>query len=384
MSSPQQDHARAEIERLIETYNSLDPATRADLTEASVVTQFIEPLLRALGWPIEDPGRYKKELQTQVGRPDLTLIPESGGTIFVEAKRFGVIQELREARRTITGVITPGQLALPGMAADRTPRSSRRSTTPSRTAPRGPFSPTSRRLRLFNARRDWLVLSFERPAGLSGRVRSAVAVGLRRTSSTAAGPAERPASTARRRHRLSGLHQRMARAAGAGYHLSTPARTAGPSSARRPRSTCPSCATVVQRFLDRLVVVRFAEDHIVIKPGSSWGCRGQPRRQLRCALRLLAQRGHPALLPALRRDPQLGPVRVRPVLDEQVEFGEDVMLPLIGRLYEARYRSMPADIMGNTYEQYLGKALVLDQRQRRPRATTSKRARSRAATTPRR
>src|SRR6185369_4559757 len=31
---------------------------------------------------------------------------------------------------------------------------------------------------------------------------------------------------------------------------------------------------------------------------------------------------------------------------------------LMTRLYEARYRSMPADIMGNTYEQYLGKTLV--------------------------
>ena len=40
-------------------------------------------------------------------------------------------------------------------------------------------------------------------------------------------------------------------------------------------------------------------------------------------------------------------------------FSDDALLPLMEKLYEARYRAMPADILGNTYEQYLGKALVV-------------------------
>ena len=56
----------------------------------------------------------------QVGRPDMMLTPEKGGTIFVEAKRFGIIKELEEARKTVRGILTPGQLSLPGMAVDRT------------------------------------------------------------------------------------------------------------------------------------------------------------------------------------------------------------------------------------------------------------------------
>jgi hypothetical protein len=39
----------------------------------------------------------------------------------VEAKKFGVIKELEQARYTIAGTITPGQMALPGMTVDRTP-----------------------------------------------------------------------------------------------------------------------------------------------------------------------------------------------------------------------------------------------------------------------
>jgi hypothetical protein len=38
---------------------------------------------------------------------------------------------------------------------------------------------------------------------------------------------------------------------------------------------------------------------------------------------------------------------------------DEVLSGLVQKLYEARYRALSADIMGNTYEQYLGKALVL-------------------------
>ncbi|MBN1284134.1 MAG: N-6 DNA methylase, partial [Anaerolineae bacterium] len=47
-----------------------------------------------------------------------------------------------------------------------------------------------------------------------------------------------------------------------------------------------------------------------------------------------------------------------PDMTDRTSFGDDVLMPLIEKLYEARYRSMPADIIGNTYEQYLGKILV--------------------------
>jgi len=114
--------ARQQTETLIQSYNTLDAGERKTMTEASVVRQFVDPLLKALGWPIEDPKRYKYELYTEAGRPDITLLPEGGAPLYVEAKRFGLISELKEARRTITGIVTPGQLALPGMAVDRTPQ----------------------------------------------------------------------------------------------------------------------------------------------------------------------------------------------------------------------------------------------------------------------
>jgi len=161
---PTEAEARQALQKLLDDYHHLSPDDRAQMSEASVVRQFIDRLLRdVLGWPIEDPARYKYELTTQAGRPDITLIPESGGTIFLEAKRFGVIKELKEARTTIAGVITPGQLALPGMAVDRTEEEQQAINYAFANNGTWAILTNFEKLRLFNARRDWLVLSFENP-----------------------------------------------------------------------------------------------------------------------------------------------------------------------------------------------------------------------------
>ena len=115
-----QDQARVRIQALVNQYRSLTDSQRQQMTEASVVHQYLDPFLEALGWPIRDHKRFKYELNTQAGRPDMVLLPEQGGVLFIEAKRFGAIQELAQSRKTIAGIVTPGQLALPGMASDRT------------------------------------------------------------------------------------------------------------------------------------------------------------------------------------------------------------------------------------------------------------------------
>ena len=195
---PTEAEARRNLEALIQKYDQMSPEDRAQMTEASVVRQFIDLLLRdVLGWPIEDPARYKYELATQAGRPDITLIPESGGTIFVEAKRFGVIKELAEARQTIAGVITPGQMALPGMAVDRTEEEQQAINYAFANGGTWAILTNFEKLRLFNARRDWLVLSFERPGSIPARVRAALAACLSQHPQWQPGPAEQPALHAR-------------------------------------------------------------------------------------------------------------------------------------------------------------------------------------------
>ena len=113
---------------------------------------------------------------------------------------------------------------------------------------------------------------------------------------------------------------------------------------------------VVQRFLDRLVVVRFAEDHLVIPPDTL--------RQF-----YIVRQANDYYTPELgvflrdffmRFDARHNSALFARSEVDDAAFSDDVLLPLIEELYAARYRAMPADVMGNTYEQYLGKTLVAD------------------------
>jgi hypothetical protein len=349
-----ENQARQALQRLLDDYRALSPEARAEMTEASVVRQFIDRLLRdVLGWPIEDPARYKYELATQAGRPDITLIPESGGTIFLEAKRLGVIKELEEARKTIAGVITPGQLALPGMAVDRTEEEQQAINYAFANGGTWAILTNFEKLRLFNARRDWLMLSFERPAAYLDEFEQLWQLAY-------------PNILNGSLDRLS--NQRYTRDVDTEYlafinHWRE--RLAQDIVERREHNPwafhedgsidLPVLRAVVQRFLDRLVIVRFAEDHLVITPGT-----------LRQYYDLCLSNPYTFSMDEFldrffrRFDDAHDSGLFAEGLVDRASFSDDALLPLIGKLYEARYRSMPADIIGNTYEQYLGKALALD------------------------
>ncbi|MCS7072764.1 MAG: BREX-1 system adenine-specific DNA-methyltransferase PglX, partial [Anaerolinea sp.] len=118
----------------------------------------------------------------------------------------------------------------------------------------------------------------------------------------------------------------------------------------------------VQRFLDRLVIVRFAEDHLVIPPGTLYRMH-ELRRDSIYAFHLEAQ-----ILNLFREfDRRHNSALFRASTVDYICFGDKdesdrLLSELIEKLYQARYRAMPADILGNTYEQYLGKALAVDGR----------------------
>ena len=258
-----EDQARQKLQNLLTDYHNLSGYDRKEMTEASVVRQFIDRLLEeVLGWPIKDPARYKYELSTQTGRPDITFIPEKGGTIFVEAKRFGIIKQLEQARFTTSGTITPGQMALPGMAVDRTPEEQQAINYAFSNNGTWAILTNFEKLRLFNARRDWLVLSFEEPSAylhefdllwqlsyenvLNGSLDVLSNQRLRENVDN-----DYLAFINEWRERLAqDIVERQAE-----NHWAFQADG---------NINLTQLRAVVQRFLDRLVVIRFAEDDLVI------------------------------------------------------------------------------------------------------------------------
>lgn len=346
-----ESQARANLQNLINEYDRLTPDERRTMSEASVVRQFVDRLLsEVLDWPIKDPVRYKYELVTQVGRPDITLFPETGGIVFVEAKRFGVISELAEARRVINGVIGPGQLALPGMSVDRTPQEQQAINYAFANNGTWAILTNFEKLRLFNARRDWLVLSFEKPSAylsdfdlLSQLAYPNVLKGSLDSLSNQRLDAEIDTGYLQF---INEWRERLAQ------NIVERRAENNWAFSKTGDVDLPTLRAVVQRFIDRLVIVRFAEDRLVVTPGTLRSLYEARRQSPYINLsRLLNDffsgfdREHNSALFARS-------------LADSVSFSDDLLLRLIDKMYEARYRSMPADIMGNTYEQYLGKTLV--------------------------
>lgn len=350
MSLPQAQ-ARQQIKTLIDKYRSLAESERKALSEANVVHQFVVPLLETLGWPTQDPARYRYELQTVAGRPDMTLIPASGGTIFVEAKRFGAISELAEARQTIAGIVTPGELALPGMATDRTLAEQQAINYAFQNGGQWAILTNFERLRLFNARRDWLVLSFERPGAYLDEFDLLWQLSYTQVCNGG----------------LDGLSNQRYRVDVDTDYLNFintwRERLAQDILARRRENPwvlhtdgtidVSALRAVVQRLLDRLVIIRFAEDHLIIPPGTL--AEIYELRKRNPYTFSLSQ--HYAQL-FRRFDEQHNSALFAADLTDQAILSDEALGGLTTKLYEARYRALSADIMGNTYEQYLGKTLV--------------------------
>ena len=348
---PQQQQAQRTLRDLIAKYRKLSDTERKTLSEANVVAQFIQPLLDALGWPTGDPARFKYELHTHGGRPDITLLPDAGGTLFVEAKRFGVVQELAEARKTLAGTITPGQLALPGMATDRTAEEQQAINYAFTNGGTWAILTNFEKLRLFNARRDWLVLSFERPEAYLDEFDLLWQIAY---PSILDGDLERLSNQRHREdvdteylHFINGWRERLAQDI-----VAHPQRNPWAFNSDGVIRV-GLLRTVVQRLLDRLVVVRFAEDHSVIPAGTL-----QQIYDL--------ARNNPYTFPLYQSFQQLyrrfdefhNSALFAPHTADQAVLSDRVLGGLVSKLYEARYRALSADIMGNTYEQYLGKTLV--------------------------
>jgi len=344
-----EQQARQNLKSLVEEYYSLSQEDKNSASESSVLV-FIERLFRdVLGWPIEDITRYEREKSVaNRKRVDRILNLDNGDKIFIEAKRFGLIDRLSDE-----WALYPGQMSLPGMAADRTQEEQQAINYAFENNGTWAILSNFECLRLFNARRDWLVFSFEAPRAYEedfnllwklswDNMREGSLEALSNDRWTKEVDTEYLSFINEQREQLA-VDIILNRDRNSWAYLNGTLQLG-------------LLRKVVQRFLDRLVIVRFAEDHYVIRPRTLkrfYELRKESKdytNELRYYLRDFFH----------RFDQEHNSALFAPSEVDEAQFSDDVLLPLIDKLYEARFRAMPADIIGNTYEQYLGKTLVAD------------------------
>ena len=342
--------ARENLKSLLDEYYSLSPEDKNAASESSVLV-FIDRLFRdVLGWPTDDITKYEREKSMpNRKRVDRILNLDHGDKIFIEAKRFGIIDELSDE-----WTVRPGQMALPGMATDRTQEEQQAINYAFENNWTWAILSSFERFRLFNARRDWLVFSFEVPRAYEqdfellwqlswDNMHQGSLEALNNQRWTKEVDTDYLAFINQQREQLAiditlNRHQ-------------NPWAYADDGALR-----LDLLRKVVQRFLDRLVIVRFAEDHYVI-PSRTLQRFYELRRENSYYTRELRHYLHDFFR---RFDQEHNSALFAPSEVDEAQFSDEVLLPLIDKLYEARFRAMPADIIGNTYEQYLGKTLVAD------------------------
>lgn len=349
--SPEQ--TKAQVTALVERYYAYPMQELALQSEANVRANFIDPLFAALGWPVDDPTCYNREIYVRrAGFADIGLstTPGAAPILFVEAKRFGAIAPLKQVQNRRDR--TASAFHLPGMSVDRTREEQQAINYAYERGIRWAALTNFEHLRLFDAFRDTLVLSFETPRELELRFDDLWILSYpevtRGQLDTLRAHRERADVDAEYLELINEWRLRLGRDI-YGYKgnqvLLTDPET-GKIDVYRLRD-------VVQRILDRLVVIRYAEDRLVIPPDQLWHL-AQVARNV----------PYLSLLALLREfffgfNVQHNGTLFADHLCDRLEISNEILIAVIENLYDARFRAMSPDIMGNTYEQYLGQALVV-------------------------
>ena len=93
---------KTEIESLIEKYKKAkNDNILNSYSEANVRKDFIDVLFQALGWDIHDKNEYSSEMYVRKkGFVDITFLIEGKPKVFLEAKKFSIIQKLEDRNKT--------------------------------------------------------------------------------------------------------------------------------------------------------------------------------------------------------------------------------------------------------------------------------------------
>ncbi|MCI0709397.1 MAG: N-6 DNA methylase [Chloroflexi bacterium] len=346
---------RKELETLVNKYRALAQVDRLAYSETDVVIQFITRFFEILGYPTSQRDSWAYEQHSSGGRPDITVALSASENLYIEAKRFSVIKELPERRTTTATTIETGNVTT-GVAIERSIEEQQAIEYAYRADDNWAILTNFEKLRVYNAKLDVMLFSFETPAAYIDDD------GFEKLWDYLTFDAVRRGSLHERSDSLSVPEYdaeylaliNAQRELLAQDILNFPAKN--PWVMQNGGVDKKLLRDVVQRLLDRFVIIRFAEDHLVIKHNTL----------LRMAEFVEDHTGFTfSLLSHVQQffrnfDDHYNSALFAPHIADDVHLSESTLKNLIETLYKARYRAMPADIIGNTYEQYLGTTLTVE------------------------
>ncbi len=341
--------SRGTLRSLIEKAGG--PGFSAATSEASVFEQLIVPLLRdVLGWRTDQISEFDRQTYSRgSGVADGVFKDSDTPVLYVEAKRIGKIPKLSELRGRATFYSREEEQAI---------RYARRSTG-MREGERWTVLTDFFRLRVFEASREELVLAFDSPEELEQRFdelmllsRDAVVSGRLHKHHLAK---RKPEIDTDFRNMLLHWRKRLAQQL---YDSNRDRFSDGGELAIK------ELQAAVQRLLDRLIIIQFAADVDALEgedPLRDLLDRTAPARRTRSLVQPSSLRD--ALFSAFHRFDELyntslfAPGHVL----ESLNIDDSTLTQLLESIAGQSFRRLDADILGTTYETYLGHKLrVID------------------------
>ncbi|MCD6461347.1 MAG: N-6 DNA methylase, partial [Thermoplasmata archaeon] len=377
---------KKEIRNLIEKYKRERDEREArgermgDISEADVRANYIDPLFEILGWDIHNVDEYNREHYVRErGFADIALLIKNKPVAFVEAKRFGSIPDVNREEKD--WIIEERQVL--NYAADRKRKIKWAILT------------NFERTRVFNALNGKLVLSFETVFDYLDRFEQLL---LLSKESFITGRIdrferheERPDIDLRFLKKMNGWRLRLARDI---YHnnfaneegfkreIEEKIREYEKIADEKLRKHLIRVArgeleevdydllkdeeggldmgalkSAVQRILDRLLIIRYSEDRMILE---------NPDQLLSLYESWMATKKYTSLMKLLGDffrgfDKQHNSsIFTEGHVCERVKISDEVIGQIIEEMYEVNFRRFDFDILGNTYETYLGTTLALE------------------------
>jgi Type I restriction-modification system methyltransferase subunit len=336
---------RKPIEKLVDRYKELlrskGRSWIEDLSEANVRADFIDPLFEILGWNISNPEEYDREYSIKDGgRADVALKIDGKPVIFIEAKRFGGILHISE-RGDADWLLEERQAILYAAKKDA----------------KWAILTNFEKLRVFNARTGLTVLDFESVYDYTDRIGELLYLSK---DAVATGRIDR---LAERKERpdidlefLKQLDKWRVMLANDIYERN---KDNDALKNENGQLDLERLKDAVQRILDRLVIARWAEDNLVLE---------DPNILERKYDDWKLSPSYNSIVDSLFADRALfdrfneahdGKIFERGHICEKVTMSDEILGTIVYQMNQMSFRKFDFDILGNTYETYLGHTLYL-------------------------
>lgn len=336
---------RQDLEELLSRYKELASSKSLkemkEFSEANVRANFIDPLFKILGWKKDDMNEYSRESYIQdVGFADIEIKLDDETKVFVEAKRFGGIPHIKK-RGDAEWTMEERQVIL--YAASRNCRWA--------------VLTNFEKLRVYNALTGLTILNFESVYDLTDRFRELLYL---TKHSVETGRIEKLAEKEEKPdidiEFLKLLNNWRISLANDIYQRN---RDNGVLKDDTGQLDLEKLKDAVQRILDRIVIIRWAEDNLVVDDPYLLGRKLDEWKVSpiynSIVDALFAQR---ALFNKFDKIHD-GKIFESGHICEQVEIGDEVLGGIIQEMNQRSFRKFDFDILGNTYETYLGNTLYL-------------------------